>query len=712
MKSNIKLLLIMMIPLMVLSGCILTTTPPKGTTINLVWGDTQAFKIGGLGTYQWYVDSNPITGQTGLDFTFNSYLYSLGTHNVKVTSSLGGVADWTVKVGLEPVLVPLAAGCGDVMNAGLVCDTTLNCSGTVPAGDVISQTPAAGTSVPLGSTVHLVISTGECTSEIPVPAATSCAQLEAVGLVCSISHSCSDTVLAGMVISQDPIEGTMVAPGTTVSLVISTGPCTVEIEVPNATSCDDVEAAGFVCSRIRECSDTVPLDAVIDQSPAPYTMAMPGSTVTLTLSSGPCPLLVPNAMTCADLTAVGLVCNLVETCSNAYPEPGTRLSISPPVGTATELGAVVTLTLSTGPCTVVVPTAEDCDDITGTGWLLCSTSTECSDTVDEGSVISQDPIGGTVVPAGSTVQLVISSGPCTIQLGTPQNVQATDVVLTSLTNPLLNNNFNNMVRVTWDAVPYAQTYKIYRADTPTGTYALVGTVIAPATQFDDMQSEVLSLPTWPDPLTSGALDAYEAEARLDVNNFKGFKYFKIKACSADPLHPNSELSAFDEGRIDYTLEEFYQVVAGVIGKIPMARLLLSADPLAIPTNMYFYDSCSLTGELHVLITEDHPADMAITISNIVESLVYGGGGGGGGINCTESLGRRMIINSLVSDSNIDLDLNGTLTGSMDITGNYAGKFTSISVPVVDGVIQTGTCTVIYNGQTSTAHVDSFFDIWG
>ena len=708
MKRNINLLLIMMIPLLVLSGCILSTTPPEGT-ISLVWGQTQAFSVTGMGSNQWSVDGH--NGEIGLNFTFNSYAYSLGNHEVKVTNSIPvgkTQAVWTVHVTAEPVLVPLALGCDEIRNAGLVCATTLNCSDTVPEGQVISQTPDAGTSVPLGSTVHLVISSGKCTNEIPVPAAMGCADLTAVGLVCSITHSCSDTVLAGLVISQDPPEGTMVAPGTTVHLMISTGPCTVEKEVPNATSCEDVVAAGFVCSRIRECNNTVPLDAVISQDPAPHAMAMPGSTVTLTLSTGPCPLLVPDAHTCSDLTAVGLLCNLVETCSNANPIPGTRLSISPPVATPTELGAVVTLTLSNGPCTVVVPTAASCADVIAAG-LVCSTSTQCSDTIPAGHVISQDPLPGAIVPPGTTVQLVISSGPCTIQLGTPQNVQATDVVLTSQTNPLLNHNFDNEVRVTWNTVPYAQTYNVYRSDSPTGIYDLVGIVIAPITTFDDMQTEVLTLPTWPpNPLTSSALDAYEAAARPIVNNFKGFKYYKVKACSADPFHPNSELSAFDEGRIDYTLEEFYKVTTGVIEGIPMARMILAAEPLHVGTNMYYYDDCSLTGEMHVLVTEDDPVLMDITVTNFVESLVYGGGGGGGGMNCTESLGRRMITNAATS-GHLDVDLNGSLTGSMDFTGNYAGKFTSMSVPVALGVLQTGTCTVIYNGQTATGHACSFFD---
>lgn len=709
MKRTSHLFLAMMIPLLVLSGCIISTTPKSGTAVNLVWGRSQVFSVSGLGTYQWYVDGSPVAGATQATFVFASSSYSLGDHAVKVVNDFalgGGEAAWPVKVSAAPVTVPSAAGCADIMNAGLVCDTTLNCSETVPAGAVISQTPAAGASVPLGSTVHLIISSGACTNEIPVPAATSCTQLEAVGLVCSVVHSCSHTVPAGMVISQSPEAGLMVMPGTTVVLTVSTGPCTAEVEVPNATSCADVEAAGFLCARERECSNTVPEDAVIRQSPAPGTMAMPGSTVTLTLSTGPCPLLVPDATSCADLTAAGLVCNQVNTCSNAHPMPGTVLGISPPAGTPTEPGALVTLVLSNGPCTVEVPAAASCDDITATGWLLCSTSAACSDSVPAGGVISQSPAPGTIVAPGTTVQLVISSGPCTIQLPAPANVQASDVVLTSVTDPLLNHNYNNKVRVTWEAVPHAQAYKIYRADTPTGTYNLVGTIPAPATTFDDSQSETLSLPAWPDPLTPEALDAYEDAARSIVNAFKNFKYYKVKACSQDPLHPDSELSAFDQGRMDYTLEEFYTIATRVIEGIPMARMILSASPLAIGTNMYFYDSCSLTGQMHVSVTEDSPADMNITIANLVESLVYTSGGG---VNCSESGGRRMIVNSLVAGNEIDLDLNGILNGSMSFTGNYAGLFTDISVPISAGVLQSGTCTVIYNGQTASGHAFRFFD---
>jgi hypothetical protein len=49
--------------------------------------------------------------------------------------------------------------------------------------------------------------------------------------------------------------------------------------------------------------------------------------------------------------------------------------------------------------------------ITGAGLDVGTVTTENSDTVAAGDVISQDPVAGTSVPVGSAVDLVVSSGP-------------------------------------------------------------------------------------------------------------------------------------------------------------------------------------------------------------------------------------------------------------------------------------------------------------
>ncbi len=697
MQRNMKLFLVM-IPLLVLAGCIFSTTPPEGT-IPLTWGNNQAFKVTGLGTYQWYVNDAAVTGETGAGFTFKSLTYGLGTYAVKVRNTFASSSverAWTVIVKLPPSAVPSATGCDDIVNAGLACSLVQNCSDTAPKGSVISQAPEAGLFIPAGATVTLTLSSGICSNEVEVPAALGCASIEAAGLVCDATQSCSPSVPVGMVIRQTPAAGTMVQPGTTVSLVISTGPCTVEVPVPIVTSCEDVEQAGFVCSRTRVCSNTVPVGSVVTQSPEPGTMVLRGSTIQLGISTGLCGATVPDVTTCEEIEAAGLHCNTVLYCSNTVPQGG-FIGLSPPAGTGLSYGATVNLILSTGPCQVPVPNAANCNDVTAAG-LVCSTSTTCSNTVPAGGVISQLPAPGTLVPPGSTVQLVLSSGACAEQLPTPQNVQASDVVLTSVTNPLLNHNFNNKVRVTWNAVANAGKYEIYRSDTPTGTYTLAGSVNAPATTYDDMQTEVLVLPALPSSLNTAAIDAYELEARPIINDFKNFKYYKVKACSTSPLYSDSNLSNYDQGRMDYTLEEFFNIGVLVLGA-PLARVALQDPNPNIGLDETYYDLCG-DGNVHFTVALQGLGGLAkLVFTNYVDSMIYNSVTHA--VDCTGN--RRIIINGTISAS-VSLSFSGTVTGSVAYTGNYSGTYTNINLPVSNKTIQPGTVCVRYNGEEVANHV--------
>jgi PASTA domain len=50
------------------------------------------------------------------------------------------------------------------------------------------------------------------------------AQLQSLGLTVAGTHTASDEVAEGLVVSQDPVPGTFVDPGTTVTIVVSAGP--------------------------------------------------------------------------------------------------------------------------------------------------------------------------------------------------------------------------------------------------------------------------------------------------------------------------------------------------------------------------------------------------------------------------------------------------------------------------------------------------------
>lgn len=115
---------------------------------------------------------------------------------------------------------------------GLVADKSYEYNETVPAGQVISQTPTAGSTVSEGATVKLVISQGVQSVSVPSvlgkDQATAQSELTAAGLVVSgVSQEYSETVAAGQVISQSVAGGKTVAYGTEISLTVSLGAETV-----------------------------------------------------------------------------------------------------------------------------------------------------------------------------------------------------------------------------------------------------------------------------------------------------------------------------------------------------------------------------------------------------------------------------------------------------------------------------------------------------
>jgi beta-lactam-binding protein with PASTA domain len=95
---------------------------------------------------------------------------------------------------------------------------------------------------------------------------------------------------------------------------------------------------------------------------------------------------------------------------------GTVIGQSPESGTKVDKGSTVTLTVSKGPGTTSVPPVEGLSlqraskALTSAG-LFADSSSEASDTVPKGQVISSDPAEGDFVQKGSHVRLKVSSGP-------------------------------------------------------------------------------------------------------------------------------------------------------------------------------------------------------------------------------------------------------------------------------------------------------------
>jgi|GEM_PF-1349304 len=359
----------------------------------------------------------------------------------------GTAVNLVVSSGPCPVSVPNVVGqaqstaSSTLVNAGLAVGTvTQQCSNTVAAGRVISQDPAAGASVAPGTAVNLVVSSGPCSVSVPnvvgQAQSTASSTLVNAGLaVGTVTQQCSNTVAAGRVISQNPAAGASVAPGTAVSLVVSTGvPCGVT--VPNIVGVSRTDALntlgslGLTAGTITyACSNVTAQDYVISQMPAQGALVQPGTAVSMLVSTGACPpgtATVPQVVGLQETTArdallaAGLVVGIItRSCSNTT-ERGVVMSQGTPAGTGVPQGTAVNLAISAGPCSITVPDVRgltrDAAVATLTGAALATgrEDTRCDDTVPAGRVISQNPSSSAIVGPDTPVDLVISLGPCRV----------------------------------------------------------------------------------------------------------------------------------------------------------------------------------------------------------------------------------------------------------------------------------------------------------
>jgi serine/threonine-protein kinase len=101
-------------------------------------------------------------------------------------------------------------------------------SDTVPVGQVISQSPAPLSMADQGSEVDIQVSSGPATIKVPdvtgQSAASAAANLAAAGFTVATADQSSTTVPAGQVIGTNPSAGIQVAPKSTITIIVSTGP--------------------------------------------------------------------------------------------------------------------------------------------------------------------------------------------------------------------------------------------------------------------------------------------------------------------------------------------------------------------------------------------------------------------------------------------------------------------------------------------------------
>ena len=190
------------------------------------------------------------------------------------------------------------------------------------------------------------------------------ANLQAAGFV-PIPITVTSTRLAGTVVRQIPRGGLHVKSGANVVLHVSAGrPVPSNAQVPNVlgisgtSATQQLHAQGFKVSTARIVSTTVSKNTVISTGPAGGSTARRGSTVVVTLSSGPPNVAVPNVVGDPFDSARSLLQQrlfVVVPVRRPSSQPlGTVLAQSPVSGKAPQ-GSTVTLTVAAAPPNVTVP---------------------------------------------------------------------------------------------------------------------------------------------------------------------------------------------------------------------------------------------------------------------------------------------------------------------------------------------------------------------
>lgn len=210
---------------------------------------------------------------------------------------------WGPNSDLVPISVPNVVGdtqavaSAAIVAANLTVGTITTVFNPAPAGQVISQTPVSGTLVNFGTPVNLVVSAGA--NDVTVPDLTNAsisvtvpALLNAADLVIgSIAYQTSGTVIAGNVISQSPVAGTVVLIDSAVNVVVSTGlPALTVPDLFGLTQTDAINlllSLGLVPGAIGSApSKFVPPGEVQAQNPSAGAAVAVGTIVSFVLSQG------------------------------------------------------------------------------------------------------------------------------------------------------------------------------------------------------------------------------------------------------------------------------------------------------------------------------------------------------------------------------------------------------------------------------------------
>ena len=237
-----------------------------------------------------------------LRFTLPALIVSIGVV-IGTVWTLTQVFDGLPVDGGTPTLIEIpdltgseqAQALEDLQNLGFKVGIENSADSSVPAGSVIRTQPPSNTIINPDSLVTIIVSVGP--EAFPIPYVLDIETERAIYLVEENGFTLGqllevndENIPRGFVISQNPVAGTKMSPGTTVDLVVSKGPSLIKISDLSRKSPEDaiqiLETLGFKYELIEEYSEDIEIGLVSGTLPKAGEIVTPDELIQVIVSLG------------------------------------------------------------------------------------------------------------------------------------------------------------------------------------------------------------------------------------------------------------------------------------------------------------------------------------------------------------------------------------------------------------------------------------------
>ena len=237
-----------------------------------------------------------------LRFTLPALLLSIGVV-VGTIWTLTQVFDGLPVDGGAPTLVEIpdltgseqAQALEDLQSLGFKVGIENAADSSVPAGSVIRTQPPSNTIINPDSLVTIIVSVGPEAFPIPyvldIETERAIYVVEESGFILGQLLEVNDNnIPRGFVISQNPVAGTKMSPGSSVDLVVSKGPSLIEISDLSRKSPEDaiqiLETLGFKYEIVEEYSEDIEFGLVSGSLPEAGEIVTPDQLIQVVVSLG------------------------------------------------------------------------------------------------------------------------------------------------------------------------------------------------------------------------------------------------------------------------------------------------------------------------------------------------------------------------------------------------------------------------------------------